>query len=128
MKIVYRLSDVGQARDMRFESDGYVLLAGESELAGDVLPDISTLHSQGYKTALERVTSISMRQARLQMLAMGVLSQVEAAIEQAGQAAQIEWEYATTVERDNVLFQSIKAALGFTDEHEETFFNEGNKL
>lgn len=75
-----------------------------------------------------RIVSLTMRQARLQMLAMGVLSQVEAAVAQAGQAAQIEWEYAATVGRDNGLFQSIKVALGFSDEQEETFFNEGSLL
>lgn len=74
------------------------------------------------------VTRLTMRQARLQMLAMGVLSQVEAAVAQAGDAAQIEWEYAMTVERDYPLFLSIKALLGFTDEQEETFFSEGAKL
>jgi hypothetical protein len=74
------------------------------------------------------VTHLTMRQARLQMLAMGVLSQVEAAVAQAGDAAQIEWEYAMTVERDYPLFLAIKGMLGFTDEHEETFFSEGAKL
>lgn len=74
------------------------------------------------------VTRLTMRQARLQMLAMGVLSQVEAAVAQAGDAAKIEWEYAQTVERDYPLFLSIKGALGFTDEQEETFFSEGAKL
>jgi hypothetical protein len=75
-----------------------------------------------------RVTLLTMRQARLQMLAMGVLSQVEAAVSQAGDAAQIEWEYAMTVERDYPLFLAIKGMLGFTDEQEETFFNEGSLL
>jgi len=75
-----------------------------------------------------RITTLTMRQARLQMLAMGVLSQVEAAVSQAGDAAQIEWEYAQTVERDYPLFLVIKGALGFTDEQEETFFSEGAKL
>ena len=75
-----------------------------------------------------RITLLTMRQARLQMLAMGVLSQVEAAVSQAGDAAQIEWEYAMTVERDYPLFLAIKGMLGFTDEQEETFFNEGSLL
>ena len=103
----------------------------EISLAAGVIANYDTL-VVGYvakqKARANRITSISMRQARLQMLVMGVLSQVEAAVAQAGQAAQIEWEYATTVERDNMLFQSIKVALGFTDEQEETFFNEASKL
>ena len=74
------------------------------------------------------VTRLTMRQARLQMLAMGVLSQVEAAVSQAGDAAKIEWEYAQTVERDYPLFLAIKGMLGFSDEQEETFFSEGSLL
>jgi hypothetical protein len=86
------------------------------------------LEVQAEIAAANRVTTLTMRQARLQMLAMGVLSQVEAAVSQAGDAAQIEWEYAQTVERDYPLFLAIKGMLGFTDEQEETFFSEGAKL
>ncbi|NLT24661.1 MAG: hypothetical protein GXX82_16585 [Syntrophorhabdus sp.] len=104
--------------------------AGELAAAADVIANYATLEADylAIQEALaNRVTSLTMRQARLQMLAMGVLSQVEAAIAQAGQVAQIQWEYATTVDRDNTLFQSIKTALGFTDEQEEAFFNEGSR-
>jgi hypothetical protein len=90
----------------------------------DVLANYEAL-AAAYKP---RITILTMRQARLQMLAMGVLSQVEAAVAQAGDAAQIEWEYAMTVERDYPLFLAIKGMLGFTDEQEETFFSEGAKL
>lgn len=91
---------------------------------GDVVANYETL-AAAYRP---RVTVLTMRQARLQMLAMGVLSQVEAAVAQAGDAAQIEWEYAQTVERDYPLFLAIKGALGFTDEQEEQFFSEGSIL
>ena len=103
----------------------------EISLAAGVIANYDTLvveYVAKQQAFANRITSISMRQARLQMLAMGVLSQVEAAVAQAGQAAQIEWEYAATVERDNGLFQGIKIAMGFTDEQEEAFFNEGSLL
>jgi hypothetical protein len=103
----------------------------EIALAADVIANYFTLAAEyvaEHQALANRITSITMRQARLQMLAMGVLSQVEMAVTQAGQPAQIEWEYAITVERDNALFQGIKAALGFTDEQEEQFFNEGSLL
>lgn len=105
--------------------------AEEIAIVADVIANYDTLEADylaNQETLANRITSLSMRQARLQMLAMGVLSQVEAAIAQAGQVAQIQWEYATTVDRDNMLFQSIKVALGFSDEQEETFFNEGSLL
>jgi hypothetical protein len=103
----------------------------EEALAADVIGNYDTREAEylaNQETLANRVTSLTMRQARLQMLAMGVLSQIEAAITQAGQAAQIQWEYATSVERDNALFRSIKAVLEFTDEQEEAFFNEGSLL
>jgi hypothetical protein len=96
----------------------------ELAIVADVLANYETL-AAAYKP---RVEVLTMRQARLQMLAMGVLSQVEAAVAQAGDAAGIEWEYAQTVERDYPLFLAIKGALGFTDEQEETFFSEGSLL
>lgn len=105
--------------------------AEELALADDVVANYDTLAADylaNQEALANRITSLSMRQARLQMLAMGVLDDVEAAIAQAGQVAQIQLEYATTVDRDNALFQSIKTALGFTDEQEEQFFNEGSKL
>jgi len=105
--------------------------AEELAIAADVIADYDSLEADylaNQEALANRVTSLTMRQARLQMLAMGVLSQVETAVAQAGQAAQIEWEYARTVDRDNALFQSIKTALGFTDEQEEIFFNEGSLL
>lgn len=98
--------------------------ADELAIAADVVANYETL-AVAYKP---RITILTMRQARLQMLAMGVLSQVEAAVSQAGDAAQIEWEYAQTVERDYPLFLAIKGMLGFTDEQEETFFSEGSLL
>lgn len=105
--------------------------AEEEAAVADVIANYDTLAAD-YLAEMEalanRITSLTMRQARLQMLAMGVFDDVEDAIAQAGQVAQIQWEYATTVDRDNALFKSIKTALGFTDEQEEQFFNEGSKL
>lgn len=105
--------------------------ADELVIVTDVIANYDTLAVayQAEQLALaNRITSLSMRQARLQMLAMGVLSQVEAAVESAGDSAKITWEYSSTVERDDAVFKAIKAALGFTDEQEEQFFTEGAKL
>lgn len=63
---------------------------------------------------------ISMRQARLALLAAGLLPSVDAAIAAmtgtAGDAARIEWEYAQEVRRDSPLLAGMMAALGMTDE------------
>jgi hypothetical protein len=46
--IVYRIQLDGQATDLRFEKDDYVLQANEMSISGDILPDIETLHSIDY--------------------------------------------------------------------------------
>jgi len=63
-----------------------------------------------------------MRQARLALLQQGMLSQVESAVAGAGQAAQIEWEYSSTVERDKALVQAIAPALGLTETQLDDLF------
>lgn len=67
--------------------------------------------------------AVTMRQARLALLSAGLLSQVEAAITAAGDAARIEWEYAATVERNWPLVTALAAALGLTSSQvDELFF------
>lgn len=61
------------------------------------------------------VAVVTMRQARLALLAAGLLDAVEAAVADAGRAVQIEWEYATVVERRSPLVAAIAAGLGLDD-------------
>ncbi len=61
-------------------------------------------------------TVVTMRQARLALLQQGLLASVEAAIASAGQAAQIEWEYAQGVEVDSPLVEAMRDVLGLTDD------------
>lgn len=60
--------------------------------------------------------SVTMRQARLALLQAGLLDQVDvvlAAIPDATirKAAQIEWEFASSINRDSPLLQQLAAAL-----------------
>lgn len=66
-------------------------------------------------------TSVTMRQARLALFDAGLLSQVDAAISQ-NPRAQIEWEYATTVERNSELTQSLASGLGLTEQQLDDLF------
>lgn len=70
--------------------------------------------------------SVTMRQARLALHAAGLLSGVDAAIaslsEPAKTAAQIEWEYASAVERNAGLVPAMAAALGMTDAQIDDLF------
>lgn len=59
---------------------------------------------------------VTMRQARLALLQQGLLGSVETAMQSAGQAAQIEWEYAQGVEMGSPLVEAMRDALGLTDD------------
>jgi hypothetical protein len=65
---------------------------------------------------------VSMRQARLALLQSGLLSTVSAAIVAGGEADQIEWEYATEVNRNQPLVQNMKAGLGLTEKDLDNLF------
>lgn len=71
---------------------------------------------------------ISMRQARLALLGAGVLPTVDAAVAQLGGAAQIEWEYATEVRRDNQLVAHLGAVLGLGEVQIDDLFKQAAAL
>ena len=54
---------------------------------------------------------VTMRQARLALLAGGLLDGVNAAVAQMPAAAQIEWEYATSVDRNSPLVAGLAGLL-----------------
>ena len=55
--------------------------------------------------------TVTMRQARLALLAAGLLDTVDAAVASRGAAAKIEWEYATDVDRDWPLVVQLGTVL-----------------
>ena len=69
--------------------------------------------------------AVSMRQARLALLASGMLDAVETAIKgmagDVGTAARIEWEYATEIRRDNPLLAAISDKLGISSQMDDLF-------
>jgi len=71
--------------------------------------------------------SITMRQCRLQLLTIGMLDDVDAAInaipdEGQRRAAQIEWEYAAEVWRTSAWVTNLGAALGLTEAQLDDLF------
>ena len=66
--------------------------------------------------------SVTMRQARLALLAADALASVNAAVAAAGEAARIEWEFAQEVRRDWPLVNQLTAALGWTSEQVDALF------
>lgn len=66
--------------------------------------------------------TVTMRQARLALLSAGLLDLVTEAVAGAGQAAQIEWEYASDVGRNATLIQTLAGVMGLTDEQLDGLF------
>ncbi|MBP0492882.1 hypothetical protein [Roseomonas indoligenes] len=72
--------------------------------------------------------SITPRQARLALLQAGLLDEVDAAVAAAGRAAQLEWEYATVVERSGTLVESLAAGIPLTDQQVDNLFRTASSL
>lgn len=76
--------------------------------------------------------AVTMRQARLALLGAGMLKPVNDALAVMGgiegEAARIEWEYATEVRRDSALVTGLTAALGLTDAQLDALFIAGAAL
>lgn len=73
-------------------------------------------------------TSLTMRQARLALLAAGYLDTVEANISRMSRADQISWEFANTVDRADPLTASIAALLGLDSSGLDALFTAGAAL
>ncbi len=82
--------------------------------------------------AAEQVVSVTMRQARLALLAIGKLNAVDAAInalpEPQRTAAQIEWDYAASVEKSSPLIQMLAPQIGINSEQLTELFNTAAQL
>lgn len=72
--------------------------------------------------------SVTMRQARLQLLAIGKLTDVETAVAGMGAEAQIAWDYSSMVERDHALVVPMQQLLGYTDAQMDELFIAAAKL
>ncbi len=72
--------------------------------------------------------SITMRQCRLHLLALGKLDDVKAAMAQAPESEKIEWEYAAIVHRDNPIIASMMTLLGADAQATDDFFRAASLL
>ncbi|TGR33664.1 hypothetical protein EN845_01255 [Mesorhizobium sp. M8A.F.Ca.ET.202.01.1.1] len=72
--------------------------------------------------------SVSARQFKLQLLAAGLLEQVEAFVASQGDDVQIAYDNSGTFVRTEPMMASGFAALGFTPEQVDAFFSVAAKL
>jgi len=106
-------------------------LSGPSyTLAGDTVIRAWTVEelSREEIRARDIPQSVTMRQARLALLAAGLLDTVQAALAVASQADQIEWEFAAEVKRDYPLILNLAAGLGLTELQLDELFTAASKL
>ncbi|MBD9455942.1 hypothetical protein IB244_31215 [Rhizobium sp. RHZ02] len=74
------------------------------------------------------VEIVSARQFKLQLLASGLLDQVDAWIASQSKAVQIAYEYSGTFVKSEPMLQAGFNALGFTDEQLDGFFQAASKI
>lgn len=128
-------------------ADGILQARYDSDIHGDNIPDgaievsddlfFQTINETDVQWALvdgEIVTQelppppifvpsvVSMRQARLALLSSDLLAGVNAAVEQMPEAAQIEWEYATTVDRNSQLVIGLSSLLNLDSDALDELF------
>jgi hypothetical protein len=65
---------------------------------------------------------VTMRQARLALLQVGLLSQVNTAVAAADEATKITWEFSSEVQRNNALVSTLAAALTLTSQQLDDLF------
>ncbi len=78
-------------------------------------------------------SSVTPRQARLALLQSGLLGDVQAAIDSISdqsqkQAAQIDWEYSSAIERSYPLIQALITSLGLTESQIDELFIMASQL
>lgn len=78
--------------------EAWLALPSNTPLLADVLPIV--------------VREIDARRLRLALLQLGKLSMVKTAIASLGEAAQIDWEYATFIKEDYPLVIALSTNLG----------------
>jgi hypothetical protein len=72
--------------------------------------------------------SVTPRQARLALLAAGLLPSVENAVKAAGGATQITWEYATEIDRNSEMITTLGASLGLSSAAIDLLFKQAASL
>jgi len=105
------------------ETKVYTLKTGETEViyVGQKIPEGSTFWIAPKPLPVQVfIATLSMRQARLALLNLGLLDEVEAAITTTEN--RIWWDYSPSVERSNPLVISVLTALGKTGAEIDAMF------
>lgn len=77
--------------------------------------------------SIEVPQTITPLQAKLQLLNMGLLDEVDAMVA-TDRKVQLYWEYALVIERNNDILLTMAEQLGITEEQLDNMFIEGARL
>lgn len=128
---------VGPAKSWRLVHDGVTVLSlaemvGYTETINQVFEAATQSECNAEATRLGLVQpvvvpeAVTMRQARLALMSAGLLSTVNTIVAgmtgPAGDAARIEWEFSSTVERHRGLVSQLGSALGLTETQVDALF------
>lgn len=111
-----------------YNPDTHKLGGGVPATGGAWTREIVELTAEEKAARLPRVTAIDMRQCRRQLVRLGVYEAVNTAVAGMDVEAQIDWEYATTVLRDNELVIGISAMMGWREADTDGYFLAASKL
>ena len=104
----------------------FVAGVGEVELTPEEVAAVEAEQAAIDNAPVPVPYSVEMRQARLALLGAGLLSTVDAAFAalpgDEGEAARIQWDYATIITRSNPLMVSMASALSLTEEQVDDLF------
>lgn len=83
---------------------------------------------EAYVEPAPTVTSVTPRQARLALLQAGLLDKVEAAVNAAGGATKITWDWASTISRTDPLIATLATVLSLTSAQIDQLFTTASTL
>ena len=126
VKVEYGAIPVVDDFTQKVEQDKLVTLEnGRYIIKYRVLPKTETEIIEYRKSQVPQ--SITPLQAKLQLLKLGLLDEVEALVT-GDKTTQLYWEYASIIERDNAVLLSMANSLGLTSEQVDEMFIEASKL
>ncbi|WP_050384572.1 hypothetical protein [Bradyrhizobium pachyrhizi] len=109
--------------------DGCSIATGEYAVGGTLIGGVYTAPPASVVPIdAHPVVAVTPRQARLALLAAGLLDQVDAAVDAAGGATKITWEYATEIRRDDPMISTVGAALSLTSDQIDALFTAAGAL
>lgn len=129
----YALIEAGVVSNVVLADDDWPGLAAADEAIA-LAPDQACAPGYAYAAgvftppapAVVVPAAVTMRQARRALLAAGLLSAVETAIDALSEpersAARIEWEYSSEVQRHNGFVAQLAPALGLSDAQLDALF------